>query len=151
MNHSLLQQTTRTQLLKQLLYFDEEKNGFLNRYFPDMDPPRRQAEELINSYCAVLEQLLSDFSEEKLCSTVLIGSRLNLRYLTDDITDTYTIVFPAYANPAEGRISWLSPLGMQLLMAERQREYQLKVPSGTISVKIDDIGFENSGEVDSIA
>lgn len=151
MNHSLLQQTSRTQLLKQLIYFDEEKNGFLNHYFPAINSNRRHAEELINSYCTVLEQLMSDFSDEKLRSTVLIGSRLNLRYLSDGYMDSYTLVFPAYADPTEGKISWLSPLGMQLLMAESQQEYQLEVPSGKMSVRIDSIEFENNGEVNSIA
>ncbi len=149
MNHSLLLQTSRTQLVKQLLYFDEERNGFLNHYYPGKHPQRKQAEELINRYCTVLEQLLSDYSEEKLCSSVLIGSRLDLRYLADGYIDTYTIVFPAYTDPAEGKISWLSPLGMQLLMAQRNLEYELEVPSGKISVMIDNISFENSGEVDS--
>lgn len=150
MNRSLLQQGSRTQLIKQLIYFDEERNGFLNHYCAGNSKLKNSAEQLINRYCAALEQLLADFSEEKLNSSVLIGSRLNLRYLEDGYTDTHTIVFPAYTAPSEGKISLLSPMGMQLLLAERNREYLLEVPSGKIAVIIDNIQYENNGEVEVV-
>ncbi|WP_249899114.1 GreA/GreB family elongation factor [Paenibacillus sp. PK3_47] len=148
MNRSLLYQSSRTQLIQQLIYFDEERNGFLNSYCNGSTRLKNSAEELINRYCAALEELLSDFSEDKLNSRVLIGSRLNLRYLEDGYTDTHTIVFPAYTEPSAGKISLLSPMGMQLLLAECNTEYLLEVPSGKIAVMIDSITYENGGEVE---
>lgn len=147
MNHSLLYQGSRTQLVQQLLYFDEEKIAFLNQYFPDRTKQRSDAEALLSRYSSSLEQLLSDFTEEVLNSTVLIGSQLEIRYLDDHSTDTYTIVFPNQAEPSDNKISMLSPIGMQLLLAKLGSTYQLAIPSGELSVKIESIKFVNSGEV----
>ena len=147
MNHSLLYQGSRTQLVQQLLYFDEEKIAFLNQYFPERTKQRSNAETLLARYCSTLEQLLSDFKEEELNSTVLIGSQLQLRYLDDSSIDTYTIVFPNQAEPSNNKISMLSPIGMQLLLAPLGSTCQLAVPSGELSVKIESIKFVNSGEV----
>ncbi|MNI69465.1 nucleoside diphosphate kinase regulator [compost metagenome] len=95
----------------------------------------------------MLERLLSDFNEENLDTRVLIGSRLLLHDLEDQTADSLTLVFPAHTEPSAGRISWFSPLGLQLLMAEAGQEYSLEIPSGTIRVRLDDIRFENYGEI----
>lgn len=147
MNHSLLYQSSRTQLLEQLIYFDEEKLAFLNQYFQERSKERSHAERLISRYCSLLEQLLADFNGERLNSQVLIGTQLQLRYLDDDTTDHYTIVFPNQAEPNDNKISMLSPIGMQLLLSELGNTYQLAVPSGQMSVTIESIKFVNSGEV----
>ncbi|MFF2911989.1 GreA/GreB family elongation factor [Paenibacillus sp. NPDC057934] len=147
MNHSLLYQGSRAQLVGQLLYFDEEKLGFLNQYFPERSKQRITAEALLSRYCATLEQLLADFSEERLNSMVLIGSELTLRYLDDGETDIYTIVFPNLAEPSDSKVSILSPVGMQLLLAEVGSTQRLEVPSGEMDVVIESIKFVNSGEV----
>ncbi|MFC3750268.1 GreA/GreB family elongation factor [Paenibacillus sp. GCM10012306] len=147
MNHSLLYQGSRTQLVGQLLYFDEEKLGFLNQYFPDRSKQRIEAEELLARYCATLEQLLAEFSEEGLNSVVLIGSQLTLRYLDDGETDIYTIVFPNQAEPSDSKVSMLSPVGLQLLLAEVGSTRRLQVPSGELEVVVESIKFVNSGEV----
>lgn len=134
-------------MVQQLLYFDEEKIAFLNQYFPDRIKQRSDAETLLSHYCSTLEHLLVDFKEEELNAIVLIGSQLQLRYLDDSSTDTYTIVFPNHAEPNENRISMLSPIGMQLLLAQLGNTYQLAIPSGEVSVKIESIKFVNYGEV----
>lgn len=147
MNHSLLYQGSRTQLIQQLLYFDEEKIAFLNQYFPNRTKERSNADTLLSRYTSNLEQLLSDFKEEELNSSVLIGSQLQLRYLDDNSADTYTIVFPNHAEPNDNKISMLSPIGMQLLLAPLGSTRQLAIPSGELSVVIESIKFVNSGEV----
>lgn len=82
MNHSLIYEGSRTQLLQQLIYFDEEKIAFLNQYFPVRSKDRSNAETLLSRYCSELEQLLTEFNGEDLNSQVFIGSQLQLRYLT---------------------------------------------------------------------
>ncbi|MBT2291235.1 GreA/GreB family elongation factor [Paenibacillus albidus] len=147
MNHSTLKQDSRTQLIRQLVYFDEEKTGFLTHYFPEPGKQRAAAEELLNRYCSALEERLADFQEDQLDNQVLIGSELQLRYLDDDALDTYTLVFPESAKPEENKVSLLSPVGMQLLLAEPGRTYELQVPSGQLSVQIESCRFINGGEV----
>lgn len=147
MNHSLIYEGSRTQLVQQLIYFDEEKIAFLNQYFPDLSKQRRHAEQLLSRYCAMLEQLLSNFNGDALNTQVLIGSQLQLRYLDDNTTDTYTIVFPHQAEPNDYKISMLSPIGIQLLLAELGSTCQLAIPSGELSVMIESIKYVNMGEV----
>lgn len=147
MNHSFLYQGSRAQLLQQLIYFDEEKIAFLNQYYQDRSKERNTAEIMISHYCTALEQLLANFNGDQLNSQVLIGSQLQLRYLDDNTTDTYTIVFPSQAEPNDNKISMLSPIGMQLLLSQLGNTYQLAVPSGQLQVKIESIKFVNSGEV----
>lgn len=151
MNHSSLYQGSRAQLVQQLLYFDEEKIGFLNQYFPERNKQRSSAEALLVQYCAALEQLLPEADDtklgENLGSVVLIGSELKLRYMDDGYTDIYTIVFPNQAEPDAHRISMLSPIGMQLLLARLGEECRLAVPSGEMSVSIESIRYVNSGEL----
>jgi transcription elongation factor GreA len=147
MNHSLIYEGSRTQLLQQLIYFDEEKIAFLNQYFPVRSKDRSNAETLLSRYCSELEQLLTEFNGEDLNSQVFIGSQLQLRYLDDNTTDIYTIVFPNQAEPNDNKISMLSPIGMQLLLAELGSTCQLAIPSGQLEVKIESIKFVNNGEV----
>lgn len=147
MNRSFLYEGSRKQLIQQLIYFDEERLSFLNQYFPDRNKQRSSAEALISRYCTALEQLLGDFNEERLNATALIGSQVTLRYSDDGMTDVYTIVFPNQADPGANKVSMLSPVGMQLLLAKMGSIQQLEVPSGALEVRIEEIRFVNSGEV----
>lgn len=147
MNRSFLYEGSRTQLIQQLIYFDEERLSFLNQYFPDRNKQRSTTEALLSRYCATLEQLLANFNEEQLNTAALIGSQVTLRYSDDGMTDIYTIVFPNQADPNANKVSMLSPVGMQLLLAQQGSLQQLEVPSGSLEVSIEQIKFVNSGEV----
>lgn len=147
MNLSLLYQGSRAQLLNQLVYFDEEKMNFLDQYFPEHNSKRNSVEQMLTKYSGYLEHILSDLTAEKLNSVALIGSQLEIRYLDDDMDDTFTIVFPNQADPNENKISFLSPLGFQLLMAKRNEIASLDVPSGQISIQIKEIKYVNSGNL----
>ena len=85
---------SKTQLINQLVYFDEEKAKFLEQYFTDQSKERTEMEKLLTLYCKKLEQIVADFNETSLQSTVLIGSQVKLRYEDDDSFETYTVVFP---------------------------------------------------------
>lgn len=149
MSHSLLVQGSRSQLVKQLVYFDEEKINFLNQYFPDFGPKRTAAERTIGQYMTEVERINADLTLDNLNSTALIGSQLEIRYLDDGDdapTETLTIVFPHLADPDRNRVSVLSPLGYQLLLSKTGQTYQLDVPSGQIGVRVENIKFVNNGE-----
>ncbi|WP_054795645.1 GreA/GreB family elongation factor [Paenibacillus sp. EPM92] len=147
MNRSIMYQGSRTQLINQLVYFDEEKFNFLNQYFPEHNVKRSTVEQVLAVYATTLEKIVADLTEENLNSVALIGSQLELRYLDDDSPESYTIVFPHLADPNNNKISFLSPLGFQLLMAKSQETYRLDVPSGEIRLRVEGIKFVNSGDV----
>lgn len=146
MSHSVIYEGSKAQLIKQLVYFDEEKANFLNQYFPDFGPRRSAAERLIHEYVTAVEQLSAHFTPDLLHSIVLIGSELEICYLDDHFNDTFTIVFPHLADPDHNRVSILSPLGYQLLLAKIGETRSLDVPSGQTDVRIEQIKFVNNGE-----
>ncbi|RKN84354.1 GreA/GreB family elongation factor [Paenibacillus ginsengarvi] len=148
MNPSFLQ-TSRSQLVNQLVFFDEEKTNFLNQYFPNISPERNKIDRMLSVYTTTLEQMFSDYSYETLNSIVLIGSEVNLKYMDDGSAETYTIVFPHQANLSQNRVSFLSPVGSQLLLTPVNETRQLGTPAGEIEVKLEQIRFTLSGEVQS--
>ncbi|NTZ16990.1 GreA/GreB family elongation factor [Paenibacillus sp. JMULE4] len=147
MNHSLMYQGSRLQLVNQLVYFDDEKLNFLNQYFPEPNQKRRNVEKTISVYCSTLERIIKDLTEENLNSMALIGSQVDLRYLDDGSTESLTIVFPHRTDPNKNLISFLSPIGFQLLMAQTNENYQLVIPSGETLVRVENIKFVNHGDV----
>jgi len=151
MSHSALNradiwESSRKQLVNQLVFFDEEKMAFLDQYFSDYDAKRTQAERVLDTYIAELERILANFNEEKLRSRVLIGSRVDVRDLEFGTTDSYTIVFPHKAKPEDNVLSFLSPLAFQLLLGEKGETYTVHVPSGTMEVRVEDIRYVNGGD-----
>ncbi|WP_176560124.1 GreA/GreB family elongation factor [Brevibacillus dissolubilis] len=147
MSHSPIFQGSRVQLVSQLVHFDEEKIHFLDQYFPDHCQKRNTVDKKISAYCSTLEGIMNDLTEERLESIVLIGSQVDLLYLDDGSTESFTIVFPHRANPDRSLISFLSPLGFQLLMAQTKEQYQLVIPSGEMSVRVEGVKFMNHGDV----
>ena len=132
---------SKTPLINQLVYFDEEKAKFLEQYFTDQSKERTEMEKLLTLYCKKLEQIVADFNETSLQSTVLIGSQVKLRYEDDDSFETYTVVFPHEAQPDYNRISFLSPIGRKLLMSSMMQSHELDIPSGVIKINVEGIQY----------
>ncbi|MEF3303404.1 GreA/GreB family elongation factor [Paenibacillus sp. GYB003] len=148
MNRSYLQ-TCRDQLVNQLVFFDEEKTNFLNQYFPVITPERNKIDRTITAYAAAVEKLFEDYTDETLHSVVLIGSQVDLLYTDDGSTESYTIVFPHQADANQNRVSFLSPVGSQLLLTPVNETRRLGTPSGAIEVKLERIRYTLCGDVHS--
>jgi transcription elongation factor GreA len=146
MNHSL--EGARNQLVNQLVYLDEGLVNFLNEYFPGPRQQRIIIENTLNNYTSILEEMLRNFSVNNLNSYALIGSKVTVQYLDDNTTESFVIVFPSSTNPDKNLISFLSPIGLQLLMAQINETYELEIPSGTIPVRVQDIQYYNHGSVE---
>jgi len=69
--------------------------------------------------------------------TVHIGSTVILRNLVSDKEVSYTLVRPGEVNPAEGRISFESPVGRALLQHHAGDEVEVSAPSGTLRFRVD--------------
>jgi regulator of nucleoside diphosphate kinase len=63
-------------------------------------------------------------------NVVTMNSRVSFTDVRSGETGTVTIVYPAEANPSEGRISVLSPVGAALLGEAEGREVELPLPHG---------------------
>jgi transcription elongation factor GreA len=147
MSHSPQLQESRLQLLAQLVYFDEQKVDFLDQYYPVSPRERSKIDKMIAGYSKMIEKILADFNQDSLNSAVLIGSEMRICYLDDGYTDTFAVVFPHQVDPNLNKISFLSPIGHQLLMARKNETYPLKIPSGEVTVRIEDIAYKAYGDL----
>lgn len=67
---------------------------------------------------------------------IAMHSTVELEDLTDGDLLTYTLVYPEQADPANGRISILAPLGMAMLGYRVGDVFEWPVPNGTIRVRV---------------
>lgn len=130
----------RKHLIQQLVFFDEQLASFLEHYFPDsFHKDRVMVEKMLQRYSALLEELLAKEDDkllELLHAMVLIGSKVQVRFEADGEEDAFTIVYPTEIEPDRNKISCLSPIGRQLLLASPDRTIALETPVGTQNVQI---------------
>ncbi|WP_309120687.1 GreA/GreB family elongation factor [Paenibacillus sp.] len=146
MTHRLLLEGPRLQLLHQLVYFDDHRARFLDEHYPEQGQARSIVEKTLQIYTSVLEDILEGGAFPALHAIALIGSEVEIRYLDDGSRETYAIVLPHTADPDDGRLSFLSPLGFQLLMARIGETYELELPAGIVRVRIEGVRFIQGGE-----
>lgn len=147
MNHSAVA-VARSQFISQLLYFDEQCSMFLDDYYPDHTKERKLMENLIRRYSASLENILAQSDADlyqSLHSAVFIGSSTKIKYRDDGFEETYTIVFPTQTDPDMNRISFLSPIGRQLLLAPGGARITLEIPAGKLDVEILEVKYADIG------
>ena len=66
-------------------------------------------------------------------------SRVTMTNVGNNAIMTYTIVSPHEANMSEGKISIKSPIGQALLNRKEGDIVEVRVPAGTLKLKIDNI------------
>src|SRR5690606_30440059 len=67
---------------------------------------------------------------------ITLGSIVELEDLSDGEVDTYTLVLPGEADPAQGKISLLAPLGMGMVGFRAGDEFEWPVPAGTVRYRV---------------
>jgi transcription elongation factor GreA len=70
---------------------------------------------------------------------VKVGSRVTIVEEGVDEEETYVIVGAAEANPSEGKISNVSPIGAALLGAKKGEKVRVKTPGGEILFRVKSI------------
>ncbi|WP_309123395.1 GreA/GreB family elongation factor [Paenibacillus sp.] len=140
---------TREHFIHQLVYFDEQYPAFFDNYLSGLqDTERALIEKSIRRYTDTLVELLEkedDALFERLKAVVLIGSRANVYYEEDGFEESFTVVYPSESDPDKNRISFLSPIGRQLLFATPDRSLTLDVPSGKLQVVVREIRYAYIG------
>ena len=72
--------------------------------------------------------------------TVTVGAQVTIVEDGYDEEETYTIVGAAEANPSEGKISNVSPIGAALIGAKKGDKVRVKTPSGDTVFRVKKIG-----------
>lgn len=96
-----------------------------------------EVEGKIASIEAMLEnaEIIKDTNK----NTVSIGSKVTLKYIEDDETDTYTIVGSKEADPFENKISNESPIAKAIMGAKKGSLVTVDSPNGKYQVEIVEI------------
>lgn len=102
----------------------------------------RNASAFVEGRIQYLKEVLSDVEIVQTISeadVVQMGTRVTIEY-NDGEVETYTIVGKVEADPLEGRISNVSPIGSSLLGCSEGDVVDILAPAGVFSVKILEIG-----------
>lgn len=75
-------------------------------------------------------------SNDGTSDAVVVGSQVMIVEDGTDDEENYTIVGAAEANPDEGKISHLSPIGSALLGAKKGDKVRVQTPGGTIIFRV---------------
>lgn len=135
MNHSVQAGSFREQLIHQLIVLGEEKHSFLDAYFPKQGVERKQTQLFLAEYVQFIENELAAV-ETSLSPAVFIGCEVTIDYIDYQTKDTFKIVYPMDADPEKNCISFLSPVGKQLLMSRRDEVINVATPAGAMRVRM---------------
>ncbi|MFZ7946601.1 MULTISPECIES: GreA/GreB family elongation factor [Bacillaceae] len=140
MNHSNL---SREFYLQQLRYIDENIKELTHLYLSST-PIQERIKHFFNLYVLEVEDLLSKNSKKgfvTLFPKVLIGTKVTVLYDEDNETEEFVICLPEQSDPDKGFISFLSPVGRQLLLRSLGEQISLKIPTGDLPLTVKDISY----------
>ncbi|MBO0962923.1 GreA/GreB family elongation factor [Neobacillus sp. MM2021_6] len=140
MNH---RNQTREFYAQQLVYLDENIKDLTNLYLSST-PIQERIKHFFNLYVLEVEELLSKASKKgppSVFPKVFIGTKVTVLFEEDQETEDFVICLPEQSNPDSGFISFLSPVGRQLLLRKHGEQLSLKIPTGDLQVTIRNISF----------
>jgi transcription elongation factor GreA len=135
MNHSVQAGSFRERLIHQLIVLGEEKHSFLDAYFPKQGVERKQTQLFLAEYVQFVENELAAV-ETGQSPAVFIGCEVTIDYIDYQTKDSFKIVYPMDADPEQNCISFLSPVGKQLLMSRRDEVINVATPAGAMRVRM---------------
>lgn len=141
MNHNL--PCKKEYFIEQMVYIDENIQELTGQYISST-PVNERLKNFYNLYTMELEDLLQANVKNNIIPSLLkvfIGTKVTVAYDDDDDTEDFVICFPGQTDPDLGFISFLSPVGRQLLLKSKNEKVLLKIPTGELPVIIKDIEF----------
>ncbi|WNC12157.1 GreA/GreB family elongation factor [Brevibacillus brevis] len=147
MNHRIMG-ATRQQLIQQLVFFDEQYSLFFDHYVRDYGREKQIVDALVRRYRETLEELLAKDDgalSQSLQNVTLLGSSVRVHFEEDGYEELFTVVFPTEIDPDQNRISFLSPIGRQLLLTAPRDMLVLESPVGKQQVQIGEVRYTYTG------
>jgi transcription elongation factor GreA len=129
--------------LKQLVFIEENFNELNNMYLYST-PIQERVKNFLSLYISELESYIKDGDWNGPLSKVFIGTKVTVQFKDESETEDYFISLPDQSDPDANRISFLSPVGRQLLLKNVGDEISLVVPNGTVSLSIKRISFSGN-------
>ena len=141
MNRSAYQ--SREYFIRQLVYIDENIKELTEQYLSST-PIQERLKHFFSLYVLEVEDLLKANQKNihiPFYPKVLIGTKVTVWYEEDNETEDYVICYPEQSDPDSGYISFLSPVGRQLLLKNNGEKLSLKIPTGELFVTIKEISY----------
>jgi transcription elongation factor GreA len=141
MNHSGYQ--NKDYFSQQLVYIDENIKELTDLYISST-PIQERLKHFFHLFVLEVEELLTSNQRNDIISSfpkVYIGTKVTVLYVEENETEDYVICYPEQSNPDEGYISFLSPVGRQLLFKNIGEKISLHIPTGELMVTIKEISF----------
>jgi transcription elongation factor GreA len=141
MNHSF--QQSKDYFNQQLVYIDENIKDLTDLYISST-PVHERIKHFFTLYSLEVEDLLKNNQKKGTFLSlpkVYIGTKVTIFYDEDNETEDYVICFPEQSDPDIGYISFLSPVGRQVLLKNIGDKVALKIPTGDLWITIKDISF----------
>ena len=139
MNRSLPKHVVE-ELVRQLVFLDEERTVLLDKHFPRQGSERTEFEHFLDTYRKKLEWIIQDSRARELRSIVLIGSQVTV--LQNGRKIIYKIVLPNFSDMDQGHISFMSTIGRHLLLSKKGSTIAIKTPTGSIKLTISNVEFK---------
>jgi transcription elongation factor GreA len=141
MNRSI--QPSKDYFNKQLVYIDENIKDLTDLYITST-PMQERIKHFFTLYSLEVEDFINTNSKKGTFPSlpkVYIGTKVTLLYDGDNEIEDYVICFPEQSDPDGGYISFLSPVGRQVLLKNIGDKVALKIPTGDLWVTIKEISF----------
>lgn len=132
-------------LVRRLAYLDDFLCNELESYFQSdsSDEAKRECKDLLKRYILAVERLLPVTPRTDLYPEVRLVVMDVPVWTVDESTgetECFVVVGPDEVDPAQGRISCLSPLGAALLLKGVQEVVCLEAPGGRYLYRVEAIG-----------
>ncbi|MFJ5715291.1 GreA/GreB family elongation factor [Neobacillus sp. NPDC093127] len=140
MNHS---KPSKDFFSQQVVFIEENIQELTTLYFSST-PVQERMKHFFSLYVLEIDDLLKENLKNtyiSLIPKVFIGTKVTVLYDDDNETEDYVICFPEQSEPDQGHISFLSPVGRQLLLKNLGEQLSLKIPTGEIPVTIKEITY----------
>ncbi|KON89950.1 hypothetical protein AF332_26070 [Sporosarcina globispora] len=147
MNHSLPALTEKEYFIKHLTFIDENYQD-LNSLYLSSTPLKERKRDFLSIYVSEVEQYIALCNQATAIQPlrkVFIGTKVTVIFDGEDDREDYHICLPEQSDPDNGRISFLSPVGRQLLLKNLGEQTSLIIPSGQLDVVIENISYWDKG------
>ena len=141
MEKILLSKEAFNLLIVSLIDIEENQTAFLDSYFPLPTKTREAMDSMITNYIQRMNETFErisvvEFSQLDNFPFVVIGSHIMVQELESQSTYEFQLITPSKSSINIGDISIFSPIGIALLLKEKNSIVEYDAPGGKFCYKI---------------
>lgn len=130
-------------VVKKLVFIEEEKNKMIDEYFPEPSKERTKFKKLMKNYVLEVDRLIKNVHVSEKTSNhfplVIIDTEVEVQDIESHDVFKFRIVPPLQDSTGSYEASCLSPVGMSLLLKRVGDVAVINTPGGVFRYKIKSI------------